>query len=40
MCLIWIGYADESKPPRTQYDEQRVHWQRYPRRIATEDDLA
>lgn len=27
--LIWIGYPDEAKPPRTQYDESRVHWQRF-----------
>jgi hypothetical protein len=40
MCLIWVGYAAETKPPRTQYDEQRVHWQRYPRPATSEDELA
>lgn len=40
MCLIWIGYGAESKPPRTQYDEARVHWQRYRRPEQTEDELA
>lgn len=40
MCLIWIGYPAESKPPRTQYDESRVHWQRYQPRVAAEDELA
>jgi nitroreductase len=29
VCLIYLGYADESKPSRTQYDEKRVHWQKY-----------
>ncbi len=29
LCVIYAGYAAESKPPRTQYDAQRVHWQRY-----------
>jgi nitroreductase len=27
--LIYVGYPDEEKPPRTQYDERRVHWQVY-----------
>jgi len=27
--LIWLGYPDEFKESRTQYDEKRVHWQRY-----------
>jgi nitroreductase len=40
MCLIWIGYSAEIKPPRTQYDEQRVHWQQYSRAPVAEDELA
>jgi nitroreductase len=27
--VISVGYPDEVKPPRTQYKEERVHWQRY-----------
>jgi nitroreductase len=27
--LVWLGYPDEVKEARTQYDEARVHWQRY-----------
>lgn len=27
--LIFIGYPAEEKPARTQYDEKRVHWQKY-----------
>jgi nitroreductase len=27
--LIYVGYAAEEKPPRTQYNEKRVHWQKY-----------
>jgi nitroreductase len=27
--LVWLGYPDEVKEARTQYDEKRVHWQRY-----------
>ena len=27
--LIYIGYPAENKPPRTQYEEERVHWQKY-----------
>ena len=29
LCVIYIGYPDEEKAPRTQYDEYRVHWQQY-----------
>jgi nitroreductase len=29
LSLIWVGYPAEEKPPRTQYDEHRVHWQQY-----------
>jgi nitroreductase len=27
--LIYVGYAEEEKPARTQYDAARVHWQGY-----------
>jgi nitroreductase len=27
--LLYIGYPAEEKPARTQYDEKRVHWQKY-----------
>jgi nitroreductase len=27
--LIYVGYAAEEKPARTQYDAKRVHWQKY-----------
>ena len=27
--LIYVGYADEAKESRTQYDPERVHWQEY-----------
>jgi nitroreductase len=27
--LIYVGYPEEEKPARTQYDENRVHWQKY-----------
>jgi nitroreductase len=27
--LVYLGYPAESQPPRTQYDEQKVHWQQY-----------
>jgi nitroreductase len=29
LCVINIGYPDMAKPARTQYDENRVHWQAY-----------
>ena len=29
LSLIYVGYPAEDKEPRTQYDEQRVHWQKY-----------
>ncbi len=29
LCLIYLGYADFYKKPRTQYDPQKVHWQIY-----------
>ncbi|MGZ6346999.1 MAG: nitroreductase family protein [Anaerolineales bacterium] len=27
--LIYVGYPAEEKPARTQYDQKRVHWQKY-----------
>lgn len=27
--LVYVGYPAEDKPPRTQYDPARVHWQRW-----------
>lgn len=27
--LVYIGYADEEKAPRTQYNEKRVYWEKY-----------
>ena len=29
LALIYVGYPGEEKPARTQYEESRVHWQRY-----------
>jgi len=29
LCLVPLGYPAESKPPRTQYDPRRVHYERY-----------
>ena len=29
LCVVYVGYPAEDKPPRTQYDEHRVHWQQY-----------
>jgi len=27
--LVYVGYPAEEKPARTQYDPDRVHWERY-----------
>ena len=27
--VIYVGYPDEEKTPRTQYDPARVHWEEY-----------
>jgi nitroreductase len=27
--VIYVGYPAEEKAPRTQYDDKRVHWERY-----------
>jgi nitroreductase len=29
LALIYVGYPDEERPARTQYEETRVHWQKY-----------
>jgi nitroreductase len=29
LCIIYVGYALDAKPARTQFDEQRVHKQKY-----------
>jgi nitroreductase len=34
LSLIYVGYADEEKESRTQYDPDRVHWQVYSPRKA------
>jgi nitroreductase len=32
LCVVYVGYAAEEKPARTQYNEQRVYWQQYEKR--------
>ena len=27
--VIYVGYPAEEKPPRTQYDESRIHWETF-----------
>ncbi|MEA3310342.1 MAG: nitroreductase family protein [Chloroflexota bacterium] len=29
LAMVYLGYPAEEKPARTQYDAQRVHWERY-----------
>jgi nitroreductase len=29
LALIYVGYPGEERPSRTQYEESRVHWQKY-----------
>lgn len=29
LSVIYVGHPAEEKPARTQYEEQRVHWQKY-----------
>ncbi len=31
LALVYIGYPQETKPARTQYDPDRIHWQSYGR---------
>lgn len=37
LCVIYLGYPEFTKNPRTQYDPNKVHWQRYGRQLTTED---
>lgn len=30
LAVLWVGHPAEHKPPRTQYDEQQVHWESFP----------
>jgi nitroreductase len=32
LCLLYVGYAEEEKPARSQYDPARVHKEKYGRR--------
>ena len=34
--MLYVGYPDEDKPPRTRYLEQAVHWGRYDTKRAQE----
>lgn len=29
LAVLYVGYPAEQKEPRTQYEERRVHWNRY-----------
>lgn len=29
LCMLSFGYPDEEKAPRTQYTEDKVHWEKY-----------
>ncbi|GAB4531235.1 MAG: nitroreductase family protein [Anaerolineae bacterium] len=29
LCLVAVGHPAETRPPRTQYDEDKVHYDRY-----------
>ena len=29
LAVIWVGHPAQDKPPRTQYDEDNVHWESY-----------
>lgn len=29
LSVVYIGYPDETKAPRTQYNEHRVYWEQY-----------
>jgi nitroreductase len=29
LCLVPVGYPDESRPPDTKYDEDKVHYEGY-----------
>ncbi|GAA0124398.1 nitroreductase family protein [Clostridium sp. CTA-19] len=32
LAVIYLGYPDEEKEPRTQFDEKHVYWQKYEHR--------
>jgi nitroreductase len=32
LCIIYVGYPQEEKPSRSQYDQKRVYWQEYGKR--------
>jgi nitroreductase len=38
LCVIYVGYASETKPSRSQYDPARVHWQKYRNSPVNPDD--
>jgi hypothetical protein len=29
MSVVYFGYPDEIKEPRTQYNDKRIYWQEY-----------
>jgi nitroreductase len=29
LTVVYVGYPAEEKPARTQYEEERVHWEKY-----------
>ena len=37
--VIYVGHPAESKQPRTQYDQARVHWETYEPEISDSPDL-
>lgn len=40
LCIVYVGYPAEEKPPRTRYEEERVHWQEYGRRRVGEETIS
>jgi len=32
LCIVYVGYPESGKPARTQYDEKRIHAQKYVRK--------
>ncbi|NLF01544.1 MAG: nitroreductase family protein [Anaerolineales bacterium] len=41
LCIIYVGYPAEEKPPRARFDEERIHWERYdPRKWQSRPDLS
>lgn len=37
LCIIYLGYPEFEKNPRTQYDAGRIHWQTYGNRPQLEN---